>query len=226
MILSVNSSTLQYSITFMTEQGVVIAEHMVTPKGNTFRGFMPVLDFLLRCSGLESGDISGVIVATGPGSFTGLRVGLSSVKGIAYGLKVPVIGVSSIEALAYQLRCTEFRICAMISSRRNEVFYAFFNRGSDSNLVRQSEDKNLKIKDIAEIINVPTIVIGNDYAKQGALIMKAGNENIIAAPREQWSLRASSVGALGLIRFHNNDFDDIMDLVPEYLRPPDIRPSR
>ena len=226
MILAINSSTVQYSVALMTLKGVVVAEYMVIPKGNTFTGFMPAIDRLLDSSGSDINAIEAVAVATGPGSFTGLRVGLASAKGIAYSMDIPLIGISGIDALASSVPHTEIPVCAMISSRRDEVFYAFYKKGADDSFKRRSGVESIKIKDIGSLIDTPTIVIGNDYDKQSSMIRESGNEYIIYARQDHWNLRASSVGILGLMRYNNNDFDNIMDMVPGYLRPPDIRQSK
>ena len=231
MLLAINSSTVQYSIALMTMQGVIIAEYMVTPKGKTFTGFIPAIDQLFRASGADIKNIKVVAVSTGPGSFTGLRVGLSAAKGIAYSMDIPLIGISGIDALASSIPCAEKQVCAMIASRRDEVFYAFFRREEGHNLagndlVRQSGDESMKIKDVGILIDCPTIIVGNDFQKQVLLIQESGNEYMIFAGPEHWNLRASSVGMLGLKRFHNNDFDDVMDIIPNYIQAPDIRQGK
>jgi hypothetical protein len=114
----------------------------------------------------------------------------------------------------------------MITSRRDEAFYAFFKRGEDNNLIRQSEDASMKIEKIGSLIDRPTVIVGNDYQKQKPLVESSGNGHIVYARQDYWNLRASSVGILGLMRFYNKDFDNIMDIVPDYLRPPDIRPGK
>ena len=223
MILAINSSTVQYSVALMTLQGVVVAEYMVIPKGNTFTGFMPAIEQLLQSSGIDVKEVSVVAAATGPGSFTGLRVGLAAAKGIAYSLDIPLIGISSIDALALSIPYTEIPVCSIISSRRDEAFHAFFKKVENHNFARKSKVESRKIKEIGALINCPTIIVGNDFEKQKPLIQESGNENIIYARQDHWNLRASLVGALGLRRFHTNDFDNVMDLVPDYSMPPDIR---
>ena len=225
MILAINSSTFQYSIALMTLNGVIVAEYMVIPKGNTFTGFIPAIDQLLDSTGTKISKIGVVAVATGPGSFTGLRVGLAAAKGIAYSMNIPLIGISGTEAIASSIPCTEMRICGMIASRRDEAFYAFF-RWEKENIVRQSDDRSMKIREIGLLIHEPTVIVGNDFERQKRLLLESGSNSIIYAGQNHWNLRASSVGILGLKRFHNNDFDNVRDVVPNYLQPPDIRPGK
>jgi len=226
MILAINSSTVQYSVALMTLEGVVVAEYMVIPKGKTFTGFIPAIDQLLDSSGKDIKDINVVAAATGPGSFTGLRVGLAAAKGIAYSMNIPLVGISGIDALASAVSYAEIQVCAMIASRRDEAFYAFYKRSGEDNLVRQSGAESLKIREIGCLINEPTLVVGNDFIKQQPLLQESGNPHIVYARQDHWNLRASSVGILGLRRFNNNDFDNVMDIVPDYQKPPDIRPGK
>ena len=226
MILAINSSTVQYSAALMTLEGVIIADFMVSPKGNTFTEFIPGIDRLLKSSGTGIETLSAVAVTAGPGSFTGLRVGLAAAKGVAYSMNVPLIGISGIDALASSIPYADIPVCAMIASRRDEAFYAFFRNEEGNIPARQTPDRSMKIKEIGSLIDTPTIIVGNDFKKQKPLIEEAGNEYLIYARPDYWSLRASSVGILGLKRFHNNDFDDVMDIVPNYIQPPDIRPGK
>ena len=226
MILAINSSTVQYSVALLTLEGVIVAEYIITPGGNTFTGFMPAIDLILNMSGSDISKINAVTVTTGPGSFTGLRVGLSAAKGIAYSMNIPLIGVSSTEALASSISYTDKPVCAMITSRRNEAFFALFIRGNDDKIIRQSDDKSMNIKEIGALLDVPAIIVGNNFEKQKHILEKSRNDKISFARQDHWNLRASSVGILGLMRFHNNDFDDVMDVVPNYLRQPDIRQSK
>ena len=99
MILAVNTSTFQYSLALMNRDGEILAECLISGPSNNFTGFMPALHSILLSSGSAVRDIKGIIVATGPGSFTGLRVGLAMSKGLAQGLHVGIIGVSSLEAM-------------------------------------------------------------------------------------------------------------------------------
>lgn len=222
MILAINSSTAQYSIALITGDGIIAAEYMVIPKGNTFTGFIPAIDMLLSSTGYDTSSLKAVAAAKGPGSFTGLRVGLSAAKGIAYSRNIPLIAISSLDAIASPLSFTGMPVCAMIASRRDEVFYALYNKDSDD-LVRKSDIVSKRISDIGLMINEPTVVVGNDYIKQKGRVMESDNRMITFAGEVHWNLRASSVGLLALTRFRNNDFDNLTDVVPDYVAAPDIR---
>jgi tRNA threonylcarbamoyladenosine biosynthesis protein TsaB len=225
MIFAINTSTPQFSIALMEEEGILIEEYMISPGKKDFRAFMPAVHSLFKSTGSMIGDLRAILVAMGPGSFTGLRVGLSVAKGIAHGLKIPIIGVSSLESMAGQLPYTTYILCAIISSRTGEIFAALFRSDHEHRVIRIIEDTSLRLKDLGSIIDGPTLFIGNDFNDQGDFIKDLIGENAFLAPPYLWNIRASAVAALGLKRFVNNDFDNIRDLVPAYMRPPDIRPN-
>ena len=225
MILSLNTSTVQYSMALMEENGAVTAEYFMTPGSKSFKGFMPTLDDLLTRSLQRMEHIESVIVATGPGSFTGLRVGLSAAKGFCQGLHIPIIGVSSLGAMANQLPHTRYPVCPIIKSRKGEVFAALFEWSDEGEMVRLKEDSCLPMKDLPAFIGGKTLFLGNDFSGQKPEIVKLCGRKALPAPASLWNLRASAVGALGLERFHQQDYDELQDLVPSYLSPPDIRPQ-
>jgi tRNA threonylcarbamoyladenosine biosynthesis protein TsaB len=209
----------------LEENGAAHAEYFMTPGPKSFKGFMPALNDLLTRSLQRVDHIESIIVATGPGSFTGLRVGLSAAKGFCQGLNIPIIGVSSLEAMANQLPYTRYPICPIISSRKGEVFTALFKWTDEGIRVRLKEDSCLPMKDLPTFIEGKTLFLGHDIKGQMPEIVKSCGRTALPAPAPLWNLRASAVGALGLERFHQKDYDELQDLVPSYLRPPDIRPN-
>ena len=224
MILAFNTSTLQYGLALLQEDGSVMAEYFLSKGKRHFAGLMPALDFMLTSSGADIHSVQVIMVATGPGSFTGLRVGLSTAKGLSHGLDVPIIGVPSLKALAYQLSYSGFPVISLLDSRKNEFFVARFTWNDKNSLVRNGEDVCLKAEDLSHLCREPTVFVGNDFAGQGSLIKERLGHRAILAPAHLWNPRASTVGLLGLERFHAHDFDDSQQLCPIYMRPPDIRP--
>lgn len=225
MILAINSSTLQYGIALVSEKGSLISEYLSPREEKGFTGFMPALNALADSSNILMSDIKAIAVAIGPGSFTGLRVGLSAAKGFACGLDIPIMGISGTEALAFQTAPSSLPVCSMIASRKGEVFYAIFTRDRENRLTRHDDDRSVKIGSICAIVKGPHLFIGSDYATQAEIIRDLLNDSSKLALEEAWCLRASSVGFLGLQRFKSGDFDDIREIVPGYISPPDIRPN-
>ncbi|MDY7034981.1 MAG: tRNA (adenosine(37)-N6)-threonylcarbamoyltransferase complex dimerization subunit type 1 TsaB [Thermodesulfobacteriota bacterium] len=225
VILAVNTSTIQPSAALMEENGTLVAEYFINPGSKNLRVLMPAVHSMLTLSGSDLHDIKALIVAIGPGSFTGLRTGLSAAKGMAHGLRIPIIGMSSLEAIAHQLPHTTYPICPIIESRKGNVFTSLFGWSDDNKMIRIKEDSCLEIKDLGSIIDRATIFLGNHFESQGPIILKTLGHKALLAPPHLWNLKASAVGTSGLKRFLKHDFDNLQDLVPSYLRPPDIRPN-
>jgi tRNA threonylcarbamoyladenosine biosynthesis protein TsaB len=223
MILALNTATPQFSVALLQAEGSNRAETILSSGTKNFTYFLPGLRSLLSLSGASLYDLKAIVVAIGPGSYTGLRVGLAAAKGMAYGLKIPIIGVSSLEAMASQLPYTPLPICPMIGSRKGEFFSALFAWSDDCHLTRLKEEMALKIENLGMLVPERTLFLGNDFNIQAELIKKRFGHKALLAPPHLWNLKASAVGSLGLQRFHQGNFDNLRDLVPCYLRPPAIR---
>lgn len=225
IILSLNTSTKQYSLAVM-EQETVLGEYLLLSGSSHFRDLMPCFEDLLKKTNLTHGQLEGIAVAIGPGSFTGIRVGLALAKGLSQGLGIPIIGVSTLEALASQILYAREDICPVMSSRKGEVFAALFMRDRHNHLMRIEEDAGLPVEKLPRLIKKKTIVIGNDFTVQGPLVKQYLGKNALLAPPHFWNLRASSIGALGEERLKRGDSDSVSDLVPVYLRDADIRAAK
>ena len=224
MILAINTSTLQFSLALLKRDGVIAAEQLMFRKKGNFGSLMPAVDNLLSVSNIRPSDLSGIAVATGPGSFTGLRIGISLAKGLCHALQIPLAGVSSLEALASQIPFAKHPVIPLLRSRRGEIFTARFIPINDYQLKKQEEDISINLNDLVPMLREPAFIIGDNFEEQAPVFEKSETETeIILAPPQLWSLRASSVGALGLRKFLRNDLDDPYQIKPVYLRPPDIR---
>jgi len=226
MILAINTSTLQFSLGLSGMDGELQAECILSTPHRHFGELFPALDFLFNSSQKSPADLRAVAVATGPGSFTGLRVGLAMAKGICHGLHLPLIGVSTLEALANQLPCSNLPVTPMVDSRRGEVFVARFLWDAQSgNMNRVMEDRCVKIEDLLRICGEATILIGNHLSNQAPILRKVIGQKVVLAPEDKWHLRAATIAKLGLQRFRRGNTDIMENLSPRYFRPPDLRPN-
>ena len=225
MLLAINTSTLQFGLALMRRDGTVLAEHFMSAGKGCYGAFMTALDFLLSASNYRPHDLTAVSVALGPGSFTGLRVGLSAAKGICHALDIPIMGISSLEALASQLPLAHLPVVPVLHSRKAELFAAQFVRGDGPRLMRTKKDISLKAEELSGVFKEPALFIGNDFSSQGPFLSEALGSRAHLAPAHMWNLKASSVGFLGLMRLRSQDFDDLQAINPIYLRPPEVRPN-
>lgn len=223
MILALNTSTTPFSVAVVKEDGALVAETLLTAPSKGFGLFMPALHQVLSSAGVSLKRLSSLVVARGPGSFTGLRVGLAAAKGICRGLAIPAAAVSSLEALALQCSSGSLPTCALIDSRRGEVFAALFRvfPGQTPRIVK--EETCLSLKALSDFVDSGALFIGNDYARQAPAVRDALGDRAILAPPSLWHLRASAVAAIGLLKAEREGFADLRNLAPSYMRPPDIR---
>lgn len=222
MILVINTSTRQFCVGIVSKTGALISEYILSPNKGGSSYLMPAISFLIKHSCKDLKEISCVAVTIGPGSFTGLKVGLSVAKGICFSLNIPIIGVSSLEALAIGLPYTELPITAIIDSRKREYFFAQF-RHEKGRLVKIKGDSYLKIEEFPSLFSKDCIFVGNDYETQASLIKEYMGDDVILAPSNFWHIRAANIGAIAVNRLKESDTDDFVVLEPVYLRAPEIR---
>src|SRR5919198_4229491 len=165
-ILGIETSTYSGSIAIVDDDRI-LGELSLGVGPEHSEKLLPMLDWLLKEIGLERREIQGIVVSVGPGSFTALRVGISTAKGLAFSLGIPVVGVSSLEVLAGNLPFALFNVCPIIDAKKKEVFAAFF-RYSDvcrdevtPPLHRISDDMLILPQKLIGIIHEKTIFIGD-----------------------------------------------------------------
>jgi tRNA threonylcarbamoyladenosine biosynthesis protein TsaB len=225
-ILGIDTSTRIASVA-LTQNGELIAEEIHSPRGsashpNHAEVLLPLIDAVLRKSEASLSEVSGLAVSIGPGSFTGLRIGLSAVKGLAYGLGIPVVGISTLLANAARVDDCDGLICSFFDARENEVYAALFRRCGPS-LTRLTEDKAAGAVEVIETIaslagDAPCLFVGDgSKAHEDLLLDQFGNKALLKTGDSYASL-ASAVARLGGGRLQEADGARAASLVPVYLR--------
>ncbi len=183
---------------------------------------LKVVEGVLSMACVEMQDIDGFAVSVGPGTFTGLRIGISTVKGLAFALNRPVAGVCSLEALAWQFPYASVDIMPMIDARRGEVYFSKygFEKGQIVNLVKPCVASPEKAV-VGEI--QPVLFTGSGAVLYKNEIERHLGENALFSHDSQNTIRASSVAMLGLKRMKNNGGFDAETLTPLYLRKSDAQ---
>lgn len=223
MILSINTAAPAFSVAVVKEDGTLVSEMILSPASKGFGTFMPALRQLILSAGADLRNLKAVAVARGPGSFTGLRLGLAAAKGICHGVGIPAVAVSSLEALAAQCPVAALPVCPIIDSRRGEVFTGLFEPLPEGGVRRIKGETCLAFEALNHFIEGRAILLGHDYARQAASVREVLGERAVLAPPPLWSLRASAVAFVALQRLEIGGFDDLKSLVPLYMRAPDIR---
>jgi tRNA threonylcarbamoyladenosine biosynthesis protein TsaB len=214
-ILGIETSTHSGSVSLI-EGDKILGEFFLNLGPAHSEKLLPMIDWLLGEVGIEKKRIDGISVSVGPGSFTALRIGISTVKGLAFSLGIPVVGVSSLEVLAMNL-FTSSVICSIIDARKKEVFAAFF-KFFEGRLVRVSNDILISPVGLSKMISESTIFIGDGVIPYRDFLMDALGEFALFCPLNLNFPRASSCALIGAQRLKDGREDDLSTLVPLYLR--------
>lgn len=178
---------------------------------------MEMIHQALSMSGFELDGVDGFAVTKGPGSFTGLRIGISTVKGLAAASGKPAVGVSSLEVLAFQLVTSSVLICPVLDARKNEVYVSRY-RFDGSVLRQETETCVLPPDEAVSGINEPCIFVGDGAHLYRDIIGHVVGEFASFASPYYSVLRASTVAALGIEKFKIKKEYDSGRLLPHYIR--------
>jgi tRNA threonylcarbamoyladenosine biosynthesis protein TsaB len=220
-ILGVDTSTSWGSLGIIDDDAVV-AEYALFREETHSARLVPAIQALLKEARLDLTEIDGLAISLGPGSFTGLRVGLSTVKGLALAAEKPVVGIPTLDALASNLPFAPYLICPLLDARKGEVYFALYKNGGGGQLERLTPYQVLSPFGLLEKIPLQeTVFLGDGAEVYGELIEEHLGEKALFAPPHLKFLRGSTVAELGLGRIMQGESDDIASLVPIYVRPSD-----
>lgn len=179
---------------------------------------------LLQHVGLEIRDLSAIAVGIGPGSFTGLRVGLSYAKGVATGARIPIVGIPSLDAIAlcacaYPAARPGVKICPILDARKGDVYTSLYEVLPDA-LEKVLDDLVIPLDEFAPRIAGEVLFVGESKAADaGVLVVSRGGRATVAGAAEL-SHQGSFIAALGAARVARDDVDDAATLEPLYVRAP------
>lgn len=180
---------------------------------------LPAIDQLLKMTRLEPGQLDGIGVAIGPGSFTGLRIGVATAKAFAQGLAIPICGIPTFEALAANFVATDRLICPLFDARRGEVYTAVYRYADKLVEVMASQAISLE-QLIMELkgLNRPVLFCGDGVDSFEALLLEQLPELAQIAPPEARQVRGGTVARTALHKLTRGERDDLFELKPQYLR--------
>jgi tRNA threonylcarbamoyl adenosine modification protein YeaZ len=181
----------------------------------------PRLAFLLEKSGLDIKSADAIIVAKGPGSFNGLRVGVSTAKGLAYSLGIPIVGIGTLEATAYQHAESGLPVCAIQNAGREEIAAAVFQK-KRTKWCQLAPDHITTVDALVSRLKQKTVFCGDmNPATVASLNKLFKTKAVISSPAFQLR-RSAYVAELGQQRIAASEFDNVATLQPVYLRRPPI----
>jgi tRNA threonylcarbamoyladenosine biosynthesis protein TsaB len=203
----------------------ILYESIINTGLNHSEMLMPEIDYALRQVRIKISDINLFACTLGPGSFTGLRIGVSTLKGLMLATGTPAAGVSSLAAVVLNLGTTSKLICSMIDAGRGQVYVAYFKYNDENILQQISEEKAVNPQEIINNTDKNTLFVGDGVIKYADIIKNIKSEVSIASDLQNY-IRASAVGILGRKKFAEKDLLDASTLVPVYLRSADALPHK
>ena len=218
-ILGLDSSGLVASAA-VVEDDVLLSEYTVNHKKTHSQTLLPMLDEIVRMIELDLNDLDAIAVAAGPGSFTGLRIGAATAKGLGLALDKPLISVPTVDALAYNLYETKGLICPLMDARRSQVYTGVYSFEQGKFQVVKPQEA-VGIEEIIEKINKwnqEVIFLGDGVPVFRDRIETDCRVPHYYAPAHVGRQRAAAVAALGAIYYKEGKIQNARDHQPEYLR--------
>ncbi len=220
-ILAVDSSASVASAA-IAEGDKLICEFTLNHKKNHSEKLMPMIDELFQSAQLMPGDIDLFAVANGPGSFTGLRIGVATVKGLAHALQKPTVGISTLLAMAYNLPFCEYMLSPIMDARRAQVYNGVYQwqKGTVKEIIQP------RAVSIAECIGElrkngePVVFLGDGVPMHKDFIREQLGDQAIFAPQNCNMQRAASVALAAAEIYKTGNYQNYYELAPMYLRKP------
>ncbi len=222
-ILAIETATATGSIALLEGSTLLVEARAPVPM-RQLEWLAPAIAKVLADQDLTPAAVQGLGVSQGPGTFTGLRVGISTAAAWAHALSIPVVGIPTLEVLAFSVQ-TQGLVCPMLDVRRGEVAAALFSHGDG--LTRVMEDIVGSFDQVLEVLpaNRPVTFAGDALERYGERLHHLWGSRALIAPRAQWSPRAAAVGQLAAPRLLSGERDDPLMLLPIYPRPAAVTPS-
>lgn len=223
IVLGIESSSTHGGVALVGREGV-IAEYVLNVEATYAERLMPAVDRVLQDARMTIPEVGGLAVSMGPGSFTGLRIGFSTVKGLALATGKPIVGVATLQAMAWGLPYCRYPLCPMLDARKKEVYCALFEY-RDGELICVMEERALSPQALVAQINQPTLFIGDGWRVYGAFLRKALGGLAIPPPGSRGASPAA-VADLGRQKLLKGERDPVDTLVPRYIRPSEAELKR
>ncbi len=225
-VLSIDSSGLVASVAILTEEDL-IGEYTIHHELTHSETLLPMLDELMKSTKTDPEELDGIAVAAGPGSFTGLRIGASTAKGIALALKKPLIPVSTLAALAYNLPGVyRSYLCPIMDARREQVYNGIYQI-VDGELITIEEPRAIGVPELCDDLNDRSFDLIEDdlflFLGDGVPVYRKRIDELLRVPHEYvpshvLRQKAGSLGSLALRYLRDGKTVEASEFVPDYLR--------
>ena len=217
-ILAIESSSLVASVAIV-EDGVTLAEYTANFKMTHSQTLLPMIDSMVSLFGIDLASIDAIAVSGGPGSFTGLRIGSATAKGLGLALDKPLIHIPTLDGTAYNLYGAKGLICPIMDARRNQVYTGIYRFEQDFEVVMEQDAVDMG--ELIEKLNAMgerVIFLGDGVPVHEKRIRESMAVPFDFAPAHMNRQRAASVAALGAVYFAEGKIETAAEHGPDYLR--------
>ena len=212
-ILAIETSTYFGSVA-LSEDKEIIATYSLNIKSTHSERVMPLISQMLNDVQINISQIDTIVVSIGPGSFTGLRIGLATAKGIAYVNKIPIIPISTLKSLANNLAYPKYDICALIDAKRNDLYLGLFS----PTLEEKYPACAISPEKVGNLLKQPVIFVGNGFSQYKEDILNNLNVAYKLAPPHLNFPTATSLISLALGREYIYSLESISEIHPLYIK--------
>lgn len=219
-VLGIESATPVAGVA-VAHRGRILAERMVNNRKTHSGHLLPMIRAVIEEACIRPGDIGGIAVSSGPGSFTGLRIGMSTAKTLAQVWRVPVVGVSTLDALAHPLAGLANLICPVLNARKNEVYTAVYD-GLGGTVKNLTGPRALQPGDLAALLEQwasrAVTLLGDGVEVYHERFIELLGNRVFFAPGAISLPRGAAVAEVGWTRLEKGEGVDPLSLLPEYVR--------
>jgi tRNA threonylcarbamoyladenosine biosynthesis protein TsaB len=217
LILAIDTSSRTGSVALLNDNRVM-AEFSLRTDANHAVTILLSIQMVLDCCKSKVKDIGLIALTTGPGSFTGLRIGASTVKGLALPNSTPVAGISTLEALAYNAMPSRVDICPLLDAKKNEVYTALYRTGANGLPELKEFERLTEPRVFLSRLSENVLFLGDGAQKYADLIEESCPVKAYFAPEHLQFIRASAIGLLGIEKLNRGLTLDLLTFIPRYLR--------
>ncbi|MTI80289.1 MAG: tRNA (adenosine(37)-N6)-threonylcarbamoyltransferase complex dimerization subunit type 1 TsaB [Firmicutes bacterium] len=218
-ILGIEAATPVAGVAVVNENKV-LAESFVNNKRTHSINLLPMIKKIIIDAGIKPEDLDGIAVSSGPGSFTGLRIGITTAKTLAHVWDLPAVPVSTLDALAYPLIGYDGLVCPILNARKNEVYTAVY-QGSNSNIKRLTDLMAVSLDELVRVLNQwqqKVLFLGDGVDIYRQQITENLSERAVFAARSVALPRGVTVAELGLMELKEGKGMPPLEMKPEYIR--------
>lgn len=218
-ILGIDTATRVAGVAVLNEERLIVEKFLNNQKTHS-QNLLPMIAQAVLEAGITPADLGGIAVTMGPGSFTGLRIGMAAAKSLAQVLNIPIKGISTLETLAFNVLGVPGLICPILDAQRNQVYAAIYYTGEDQ-LVKMEGPYALSIDSLVDNLQKhhrEVTFLGDAVAVYGAELLAKMETNAHLASKINCLPRAAAVAELGFKAIARGDYDDTILLTPFYIR--------